>query len=176
MAFFAKKKKGDADTTSEQDVAETPTSNSPIAITATKTPPPCYSTTESPSPTEISTSRTETLDTTISKVWSPDEFKGASRQPTISGEQIIVARHQAPPVNDGNLPEVVVAGSGDGNTARSITSDSRTSLRSPSVMLHSDSTVTPLHLLGDQSDMVDCPFCRRRVETRVERNPSAATQ
>ena len=36
-------------------------------------------------------------------------------------------------------------------------------------------TVTPLRLLGDQSDWVDCPFCRRRVETRVERKPSKMT-
>jgi hypothetical protein len=37
-------------------------------------------------------------------------------------------------------------------------------------------TVTPLRLLGDQSDWVDCPFCRRRVETRVEKKPSKMTQ
>jgi hypothetical protein len=37
-------------------------------------------------------------------------------------------------------------------------------------------TVTPLHLLGDQSDTVDCPFCRHRVETRVKKNPSMRTQ
>jgi len=36
-------------------------------------------------------------------------------------------------------------------------------------------TVTPLRLLGDQSDEVDCPFCRRRVETRVTKTPSAKT-
>lgn len=37
-------------------------------------------------------------------------------------------------------------------------------------------TVTPLHLLGDQSDMVDCPFCMRRVETRVQKKASNMTQ
>lgn len=37
-------------------------------------------------------------------------------------------------------------------------------------------TVTPLHLLGDQSDMIDCPFCRRRTETRVKKHPSVVTQ
>ncbi|KAK1757324.1 hypothetical protein QBC47DRAFT_375675 [Echria macrotheca] len=36
-------------------------------------------------------------------------------------------------------------------------------------------TVTPLRLLGDQSDLVDCPFCRRRVETRVCQKPSKKT-
>ncbi|VUC27908.1 unnamed protein product [Clonostachys rosea] len=36
-------------------------------------------------------------------------------------------------------------------------------------------TVTPLHLLGDQSDMIDCPFCRRRTETRVKKHPSVVT-
>jgi hypothetical protein len=38
-----------------------------------------------------------------------------------------------------------------------------------------DTTVTPLHLLSDQSDMVDCPFCRRRSETRVKLTPSRST-
>ncbi|KFA72168.1 hypothetical protein S40288_07064, partial [Stachybotrys chartarum IBT 40288] len=38
-----------------------------------------------------------------------------------------------------------------------------------------DATVTPLHLLGDQSDIVDCPFCRRRTETRVKLTASTAT-
>ncbi|KAF7561139.1 hypothetical protein G7046_g2999 [Stylonectria norvegica] len=36
-------------------------------------------------------------------------------------------------------------------------------------------TVTPLHLLGDQSDVVDCPFCRTRIETNVKKHPSAIT-
>ena len=35
--------------------------------------------------------------------------------------------------------------------------------------------VTPLRLLGDQSDFVDCPFCRRQVETRVEKSASKMT-
>ena len=37
-------------------------------------------------------------------------------------------------------------------------------------------TVIPLRLLGDQSDLIDCLFCRHRVETRVERKPSGKTQ
>lgn len=36
--------------------------------------------------------------------------------------------------------------------------------------------VTPIHLLGDQSDTVDCPFCLRRVETMVKKKASARTQ
>ncbi|VUC25979.1 unnamed protein product [Clonostachys rosea] len=36
-------------------------------------------------------------------------------------------------------------------------------------------TVTPLHLLGDQADTVDCPFCRRRAETKIKKNASAVT-
>ncbi|KAI9151672.1 Septation protein imp2 [Paramyrothecium foliicola] len=36
-------------------------------------------------------------------------------------------------------------------------------------------TVTPLHLLGDQPDMIDCPFCLRRTETKVVREASAKT-
>ncbi|KAG9497532.1 hypothetical protein J7337_010393 [Fusarium musae] len=37
-------------------------------------------------------------------------------------------------------------------------------------------TVTPLHLLADQADMVDCPFCQRRAETKVKKSASSATQ
>jgi hypothetical protein len=37
-------------------------------------------------------------------------------------------------------------------------------------------TVTPLHLLGDQPDVVDCPFCLRRSETKVNREASSITQ
>ncbi|KAF4987775.1 hypothetical protein FDECE_15313 [Fusarium decemcellulare] len=36
-------------------------------------------------------------------------------------------------------------------------------------------TVTPLHLLGEQSDVVDCPFCKYRVETKVKKSPSSRT-
>lgn len=36
--------------------------------------------------------------------------------------------------------------------------------------------VTPLHLLGDQSDTVDCPFCMKRVETVVKKKASQLTQ
>lgn len=36
-------------------------------------------------------------------------------------------------------------------------------------------TVTPLHMLGDQPDTVDCPFCMRRVETRVKKRASRMT-
>lgn len=37
-------------------------------------------------------------------------------------------------------------------------------------------TVTPLHMLGDQPDTVDCPFCMRRVETSVKKRASSRTQ
>ncbi|CAM1502604.1 Fc.00g073800.m01.CDS01 [Cosmosporella sp. VM-42] len=36
-------------------------------------------------------------------------------------------------------------------------------------------TVTPLHLLGDQSDSIDCPFCERHTETTVQTQHSAWT-
>ena len=34
-------------------------------------------------------------------------------------------------------------------------------------------TVTPLHLLGDQPEAIDCPFCLRRSETIVKKKPSS---
>lgn len=37
-------------------------------------------------------------------------------------------------------------------------------------------TVTPLNLLTDQSDNVDCPFCQRRTETKVKKEASSMTQ
>ncbi|SPJ72335.1 related to single-stranded DNA binding protein [Fusarium torulosum] len=35
--------------------------------------------------------------------------------------------------------------------------------------------ITPLHELGDLPKFVDCPFCRRRVETRVKKKSSKMT-
>lgn len=37
-------------------------------------------------------------------------------------------------------------------------------------------TVTPIYLLGDQPDSVDCPFCMKRVETKVVKKASKKTQ
>jgi hypothetical protein len=36
--------------------------------------------------------------------------------------------------------------------------------------------VTPLHLLGDQPDQIDCPFCLQQTTTKVKKKPSNATQ
>ncbi|EWZ46414.1 hypothetical protein BFJ70_g9336 [Fusarium oxysporum] len=36
-------------------------------------------------------------------------------------------------------------------------------------------TVTPLHLLADQADTMDCPFCQRRAETKVKKSASSMT-
>ncbi|KAF4973277.1 hypothetical protein FZEAL_9376 [Fusarium zealandicum] len=36
-------------------------------------------------------------------------------------------------------------------------------------------TVTPLHLLGDQPDTIDCPFCRQASQTKVRRHPTLVT-
>jgi hypothetical protein len=87
-----------------------------------------------------------------------------------SGETVISDQTQqfSSPLSDGGLPEVVMTPDSDPQDVISL----RSSLQPPP----SDLTVTPLHLLEDQSDMVDCPFCRRRVETRVRKEASAATQ
>ncbi|KAH8647992.1 hypothetical protein BGZ61DRAFT_376572 [Ilyonectria robusta] len=42
-------------------------------------------------------------------------------------------------------------------------------------MMPQSGTVIPLHLLGDQGDTVDCPFCERRAMTRVKKEPSWLT-
>ncbi|KAJ4014108.1 hypothetical protein NW752_005827 [Fusarium irregulare] len=36
-------------------------------------------------------------------------------------------------------------------------------------------TVTPLHLLENQADSVDCPFCQRQTETKVKKSASGMT-
>ncbi|KAH6892923.1 hypothetical protein B0T10DRAFT_558929 [Thelonectria olida] len=36
-------------------------------------------------------------------------------------------------------------------------------------------TVTPLHLLGDQPEQIDCPFCLQQTMTRVKKKPSNFT-
>ncbi|KAF5002512.1 hypothetical protein FGRMN_337 [Fusarium graminum] len=40
---------------------------------------------------------------------------------------------------------------------------------------HMGPTVTPLHLLADQADSVDCPFCQRQSETKVKKSASSMT-
>ncbi|CEF74384.1 hypothetical protein FGSG_02141 [Fusarium graminearum PH-1] len=42
-------------------------------------------------------------------------------------------------------------------------------------MQRSGPTVTPLHLLADQADSVDCPFCQHQTETKVKKSPSGMT-
>lgn len=37
------------------------------------------------------------------------------------------------------------------------------------------STVTPLRLLKDQTDLIDCPFCQQRTETMIKRHASKKT-
>jgi hypothetical protein len=89
------------------------------------------------------------------------------------------SRRKAPLIiDDGGLPEVFtpeqkVAIGADGPQPVVLPASS---VHSTTPKLDGFDTVTPLNLLGDQSDVVDCPFCRRRVETRVEKKPSTATQ
>jgi hypothetical protein len=96
-------------------------------------------------------------------------------------------------VDDGGLPEPVGLGSPVASSSSQAVGASSSAVTLPadtsneravvtsnastfSGTAYEDPTVTPLHLLGDQSDFVDCPFCRRRVETRVKKKASAATQ
>lgn len=41
---------------------------------------------------------------------------------------------------------------------------------------HLTDTVTPLNLLGDQPDKIDCPFCQKRSDTKVTKHASKKTQ
>lgn len=50
------------------------------------------------------------------------------------------------------------------------------SMAIPAQQVPPGETVTPLHLLADQADMMDCPFCQRRAETKVKKSASSMTQ
>ncbi|KAH8892697.1 hypothetical protein GQ53DRAFT_118581 [Thozetella sp. PMI_491] len=87
-------------------------------------------------------------------------------------------------IDDDGLPEVVVAKESEKIVAECPTDKiviAPIGTPTPTYSSAAESTpnmtqtVTPLHLLGDQSDTVDCPFCQRRVVTRVKKSPSLAT-
>lgn len=76
---------------------------------------------------------------------------------------------------DEKLPEVVVTQSSS-SQAGAIVHGYDTG-REPQPLAERDvATVTPLHLLGDGPDMIDCPFCERRTQSQVKTKPSSATQ
>jgi DNA-directed RNA polymerase subunit RPC12/RpoP len=65
------------------------------------------------------------------------------------------------------------------NLTMSVTSQTNTEYASGLEVIPAppvSNTVTPLHLLGDQPEPIDCPFCLRRSETRVKKKPSSTTQ
>ncbi|KAM5370023.1 hypothetical protein ACJZ2D_008706 [Fusarium nematophilum] len=76
------------------------------------------------------------------------------------------------PVTGYNLPEVVYS------DAPEVVKHDVGICDGLEVVLHrkpSTRTVTPLHLLGDQPDWIDCPFCERRAMTTVKKKPSSVT-
>lgn len=44
------------------------------------------------------------------------------------------------------------------------------------VPINDSETVTPLNLLGEQPEYIDCPFCERRTQTRVVKSDSSTTK
>ncbi|KAF4980146.1 hypothetical protein FZEAL_3765 [Fusarium zealandicum] len=79
-------------------------------------------------------------------------------------------------INDGGLPEVVTT---DQMAKETGYFDGLIPVVTPETPApqgyFDDDTVTPLHLLGDQPDTVDCPFCRHRVMTKIKKSPSIRT-
>ncbi|KAI0163735.1 hypothetical protein BJ166DRAFT_299942 [Pestalotiopsis sp. NC0098] len=128
-------------------------------------PPPSYLATD----TKVPTPEPSTPQSTIQNVESPDSTVDHGPETVKSSPRII---------NDDSLPEVftpeqkvaVVAVEGLQPVKVPTAADHSTLETLDNVV-----TVTPLHLLGDQSDLVDCPFCRRWAETRIEKKASAAT-
>ncbi|UKZ92890.1 uncharacterized protein TrAFT101_007823 [Trichoderma asperellum] len=91
----------------------------------------------------------------------PEDYQRIAEEGTKTLDKPAPGTAKAVPfINDDGLPEVVVASSSethDEPTQKTFT---------PPMESNLIETVTPLHLLGDQSDTVDCPFCRRRVVTK----------
>ncbi|KXJ93637.1 hypothetical protein Micbo1qcDRAFT_231336 [Microdochium bolleyi] len=97
------------------------------------------------------------------------------------------------PVDDGGFPEVVVEHEPTieikpdidwrkihqqqpGSTKPPTLPRRQVVIQNESQSRHTGSnTITPLHLLSDQPDTIDCPFCQRRSVTRVEKKASVAT-
>ncbi|CAG9936495.1 unnamed protein product [Clonostachys rosea f. rosea IK726] len=86
------------------------------------------------------------------------------------------------PVDDGGFPEVVISSLNQSTVSLELFRSN--SLVIPPLSRFSldtesddddDESVTPLNLLSDEPDWVDCPFCQRRVETRVKKEPSKVT-
>ncbi|KAJ1323286.1 lipopolysaccharide-induced tumor necrosis factor-alpha factor [Microdochium nivale] len=102
-------------------------------------------------------------------------------------------RQQLPVIDDGGLPEVVVMHETiDMNHHKShhpshsvepvVSSPTLSTPTSPAPVLVPSGqanlaslTVTPLHLLGDQPDTVDCPFCQTQTMTKIKKTPSIMT-
>ncbi|KAH7160403.1 hypothetical protein B0J13DRAFT_644026 [Dactylonectria estremocensis] len=95
----------------------------------------------------------------------------------------------APELAHSTLPQVVQAVGDDGPeavesqmvlsslpevaTGQVVTSNNNQQLMT--VPATPPATVTPLHMLGDQPESIDCPFCQRQTKTVVKKKPSNAT-
>ncbi|CAH0020724.1 unnamed protein product [Clonostachys rhizophaga] len=159
------------------------TPNPSTAVLRSTTPPPIYSPDElahgrfSQERGEPSFSSFHHLDTkTSSPTDESDEaliLDGALPGPVIAEGSMSTARAPASldyglRLHDSSAASLRSAQSNSNAIFRPVTSYSMPASTA-------DLTVTPLHLLGDQADFVDCPFCRRRVETRIKKNASTAT-
>ncbi|KAH7152627.1 hypothetical protein EDB81DRAFT_881593 [Dactylonectria macrodidyma] len=133
-------------------------------------------------------SRNEQASPTVSNVSPPVYTKSpvdcggsAKKTPAVnstsprSPEQMRAPNTRHMFIDDGGLPEVVIFHQPDKCDSPPETSDSYNQGVPPAIPNPMVDTVTPLHLLDDQPDTVDCPFCRRRTETRVKKSPSLMT-
>ncbi|KAH7037030.1 uncharacterized protein B0I36DRAFT_313169 [Microdochium trichocladiopsis] len=145
------------------------------ASSTTHDSPPSYSASSTTPP-----SQSEKLSS------NPFDPQPESSTKTTDYKPPVKAHSPLPYIDDGGLPEVVTSHQSvdirpdiDPHKIREqqIYPHQRDSIASQSTALGSFSaaTVTPLHLLGDQPDTVDCPFCQRRSITRVKKKPSLAT-
>ncbi|CAG9984894.1 unnamed protein product [Clonostachys byssicola] len=166
------------------------TPNPPTAVLRSTTPPPIYSP-DGLAHSQVSQEIGEASNQSFSSFHHLDTKTSSPTNETSdeSDEALILDGALSGPVRgEGSMSTARAPASLDyglrlheSSTAslRSIQSNSKTAFRPDTSYSMPASTanitVTPLHLLGDQADFVDCPFCRRRVETRVKKNASTAT-
>ncbi|CAG9936249.1 unnamed protein product [Clonostachys rosea f. rosea IK726] len=162
------------------------TPNPPTAVLRSTTPPPIYS----PDGLAHGRSSQERGESSNQSFSSFHHLDTKTSSPTDEIDEALILDGALPgPVRTGGSMSTARAPASldyglrlhDSSTAslRSVQSTSKTVFRPDTSYSMpastADITVTPLHLLGDQADFVDCPFCRRRVETRIKKNASAAT-
>ncbi|RSL49831.1 hypothetical protein CEP54_012237 [Fusarium duplospermum] len=126
----------------------------------------------------VSTTAVSTpTDTQLSQLKAPIHRLGERKIDYECFPEVVPANDPEPavlenPVTGCDLPEVACTYTGD--TSKQVI-DTYTGLEVSTSPESSITAVTPLHLLGDQPDWIDCPFCETRARTTIKKKPSNLT-